>query len=470
MDNGNLPNLAALARGGIVRDVNAAILAGVAYPTMYTGLRAADHGFHFPLEWNPHLQRVDSWDHWPAPETILERMDKAGKRIVVIDPPECPPLHLHHGFCASGVQFRARVLLNSWDTDAARARALIDRLGPPPRADEVFGIPSLSNLRFLRRQLLQAPQRLTGAALHFLKQDPPDCLWITCCGLHVAGHQFTGLPAIGDPAEQRVLVGTRLDLAQGYDRMIGTLAAALPPGSRVLVAYSKGMDRVTTWLDQLPEMLRRVLGQKPVAAPAIGLRRFIPISIRRWVAAGMSDRLAIATMAGISTPRADWKHTRAFCVPSDFPGFIRCNATGRERDGIVPDRDMAALGEEIAEGLRSFTTLRGEPCVESVDTPSQLLGPGRSIGRFPDLIVRWKQLGSAAAAQTIRSPRFGEIKPLAAAIGRSGNHTPGAFAILYGTRGSGSGPRLEVEDIPSTILQALGLPAADLPGQSFWVA
>lgn len=252
--------------------------------------------------------------------------------------------------------------------------------------------------------------------------------------------------------------------------MIGELASALPPGSRILVAYSKGMARVTEWIDRLPVMLRRILGQDGAAEPVAWLRQFIPRSVRRWMASGMGDRQVMEMMARFSTPRADWQHTRAFCVPSDCPGFIRCNAQGRERDGIVPDRDMAALREEIADGLRSFTTMAGEPCVESVDTAEQLLGTGRSIGRFPDLIVRWKQHEAHLGGQSIRSPRFGEIRPVARSVGRSGNHSRGAFAILHGAGAAGPAPIVQIEDIPVTLLAGLELPAPDLPGQSFWRA
>lgn len=466
MDNGNLPNLAALARRGTVRDVNSALLAGAAYPSMYSGVRPADHGCYFPIQWNPREQRMQVPDRQSLPELVIERLDRAGKRVVVIDPPECPPLSLQHGFCISGLQFRARILLNKWTSDPVRARQLLRLAGPVPAADEIFGAPALSDFRYLRGALLTAPARLTAAALDFLRQDPPDCLWLSCCGLHVAGHQFFQLPSVADPGERRVLEGTRLELAQGYDRMLGTLAAALPSAARILVAYSKGMDHVTDWLAALPVMLHRILGQERAAAPVAPLRGLLPRAVRRWIASGMSDRLAIETMARLSTPRADWPQTRAFCLPSDYPGFVRLNAAGREREGIVPEPDLAALREEIAAGLRSFTTLDGEPCVESVETPAGLFGDGRLIGEFPDLIVRWKRLPAGVLAGAIRSPRFGEIPAMPDSVGRAGNHTPGAFAIL--DRPSAGGP-VEVEDIAATLTHGAGLPSSGVPGTSFWV-
>jgi len=53
MGNGNLPNLSALARSGRTVEVNAVPLAGIAYPTLYTGHRPADLGCYFPVQWEP---------------------------------------------------------------------------------------------------------------------------------------------------------------------------------------------------------------------------------------------------------------------------------------------------------------------------------------------------------------------------------------------------------------------------------
>ena len=464
MGNGNLPNLNALARSGTTVEVNAAELPGIAYPTMYTGRRAADMGFYFPVQWEPSEQRVVEWNRLPYPETLLQRLDQAGTRVVILDPPESRPLPLRNGFSASGVQFRARVLLHSWASDEQRSAELMRRLGPAPRADEVFGGISVGNLRRLRSALLQAPDRLGAAARECIAQHQPDCLWVTCCALHVAGHQFFHLPAIQDPRERAELEGTRLELARGYDRMIGSLLDVLPAGSRIFVTYPKGMGRVTNWSALLPAMLQRVLGQRDVEQPANSLRRLVPSGIRRRIALSISDRRALEILARLSTPRAEWSGTRAFCLPTDCPGFIQLNLAGRERYGIVENGAVRGLLEEINAGLRTFTDPDGCSCVEDVITSRGLLGEGRSIDRFPDLIVTWKQRPEHAS--TVRSPRFGEIRRDPDTIGRSGNHCPGAFTILAGAEAHSR--TMQIEDIPATIVDCLGLPARDLPGRSFW--
>ncbi len=469
MANGNLPNLAALARLGASVDVTAATLAGTAYPTLYTGQRPADLGFYFPLQWEPEDQSVIPWDLLPAPDRLFERIDNAGKRIVVLDPPESQPCQLSNGFCASGIQFRARVLLQSWSSGAALPSEAVRRLGPGPRADEIFGKFTPADLRYLRSALLQAPARLATVAREFLKQDPPDCMWVTCCGLHVAGHQFFHLPLIRDSGQRAQLEGTRLQLARGYDQMIGSLLEMLPRGSRVFVFYAKGMGRVTDWSDLLEEMLRRVLRQKKGGQPISLLRRFLPRSIRRWGARSISDQNVLKTMARLSTPRAVWGETRAFCLPTDHLGFIRFNVAGRERHGLIKESESQELREEISAGLQTFTSLDGHPCMESVLSPQDLFGEGRNIHRFPDLIVTWKQR-QGESTQGVTSVQFGNIRRSADIVGRSGNHCPGAFAILAdGNRPNARlNENMQIEDIPATLMDGLDLPAGDLPGKSFW--
>jgi len=73
---------------------------------------------------------------------------------------------------------------------------------------------------------------------------------VTCCDCMWPAPVFH-LPSIRDPQLRCELEGTRLELARGYDRMIGSLAEVLPSGSRVFVTYAKGMGRVTAWCDLL---------------------------------------------------------------------------------------------------------------------------------------------------------------------------------------------------------------------------
>jgi hypothetical protein len=470
IESGDLPNLRALIRGGKRAPMEAAVLPGLAYPTLYSGREPADLGLYFPVQWCAERQESRPWQQFPQFDSIFEAADREGIPLVALDPPECIPPVLKHGFAMSGLQFRARVLLHSWSTDADRAKKLLRELGPASRADEVFGQPTAGELRRLRTALLQAPDRLARAALNVLRNDRPECLWITCCALHVGAHQFYDLALLKNPSDRSELAGTRLDIARGYDRMLGDLMGALPAGSGVLLFYGKGMTAAHGWSDLLPAMLRRVLGQPERQQRISTLRRMIPRTARRLFADRMSDEAALSLMARLWGPHEDWEHTRAFCLPTDSIGFIRVNLRGRESRGVVPADDMPSLTAEIREGLSTFVDDEGRKCITAIATPEELMGSGRHTADFPDLFVFWNSKPNLLATG-VHSPRFGQIRRTSAATGRSGYHGPGAMAVLspgssHSTAVAGT---VHLEDIPASILSWLGVRANGSAGRPLFV-
>ena len=261
LDGGGLPNLRRLIADGQRFPLEAAILPGADYPTIYSGRPTTDVGDYFPVQWVADKQALLPWTRRPRYANIFERIDRAGARIVVLDPPECLPVNLTRGCCISGLQFRARVLLHPWATGPG-AGELMKRAGRAERADEVFGHPTAHELARLRHVLLGAPSRLGDAALHVLRTSPPDCLWVNCCAMHTAAHQFFSLDLLGSAPERPELENTRHEVARAYDEMFGKLLEASPPQTDVLVFYGKGMHAAYGWADVLPVMLSRVLGER----------------------------------------------------------------------------------------------------------------------------------------------------------------------------------------------------------------
>lgn len=460
-----MPNLAHLMKRGTKLPVDAAVLPGIAYPTLYSGARTADLGMYFPVQWMAAEQRMTPWNHYRSGSTIFERVDAAGGRTVVLDAPECEPVQLKNGFVVSGLQFRARVLLHGWSSDEKRYRDLVRDIGEAPRADEVFGTPTYSDLAKVRNALLGGPARLKHAALDILCNDKPDCLWVNCCALHVGGHQFFDA-GVFDRAFHD-FDDTRRRLAKGYDEMLGALLEKLPAGADVLVFWAKGMQPAYGWPDLLPGMLRRILNEPEIESPITKLRSLIPQPVRRFVADRMPEDRALQVLAKVWSPASsDWSRTRAFCVASDCTGFIRVNLRGREVHGCVDRSEMPAVLDEIKQALMTFTDEDGETCVESMPTAEELLGPGAKLDLFPDLFVFWKMKPNLRMTK-LRSPRYGEFVRKGVVSGRSGFHGPGAFAVVApGKSRMAPVPGLvQSEDIPATILAALGVPHDDLPGR-----
>jgi hypothetical protein len=469
IDSGRLPTLRALMSGGTVLPAARLPVVGVAYPSEYGGKRPADHGIYFPFQWSAEAQRVRSWQRIGLRETIFRRVDEAGRRMVVIDPPECFPQSMRHGFSMSGWQFQERVLLAPWFTSAETWGELGRRFGRGAKTEETFGRPTANGLMAVYRVLADAPGRLLKAAEFFLERDLPEVLWINFPGLHLASHQFFTLSLLeGAPLaaeDRRCLELALAKIWSDYDRVLGRILERLPPRGDAMVFCSKSIGPVVGWVDLLPEMLRRVLGAPAVSSPVSAVREWVPRAWRERVAGAMPDAVARELAARLWSPRADWSRTRAFTLPSDAPGFIRLNLRGREKFGIVAPGDETALCAEIVAGLNSFTDFDGEPCFRQIPGPLEIFGEGERLDAFPDLVALWapkKTLGERG----VRSPQFGEILRTGQGTGRSGDHTDGGFYVIRPGRGSFERPNRSVEpyDVPVTILSALGLLHDDLPG------
>ena len=111
---------------------------------------------------------------------------------------------------------------------------------------------------------------------------------------------------------------------------------------------------------------------------------------------------------------------------------MRLNLRGRERDGIVAPEDADALLDEIADGVRTFTDLDGEPAVASVERVADASSvAGSRADLLPDLIVRWTDRPSTHASRACAPNGSGPCAATVSAAVDSGNHTEGdAWALV----------------------------------------
>ncbi len=480
-DEGRLPNLAALRRRGWNRELREE-LPGAVYATLFTGMRLADHGVHFPIEWAPERQvAVPSSSRHGAElsrASVFRRLAAAGRKVLVLDPPECAPYDVPGGVVASGIEFRARILLPRWERPAGIQELL--RTGAP-RIEEVFGAQSDTHLVLAARGLMDAPARLPAAWGRLATQGPFDLVWLTFAAAHQAGHMLyddtTWAPSFS-AAARRELTGSLARVYERVDAALGEALARLPPGAAVLVLSAKGMGPNAARVDLLGAMIDRVLGQGAGVnvgpSPLWWLRQCVPASWRDRGASLLPDHAACAITGRLETLGKDWRKTRAFAVPCDTQGFIRLNVAGRERKGILPPADAPAVVEELCAGLASFTDVAGETDGQSAIatiTPSRVwCGDGRAVDGLPDLVVHWAP-GRANLIAGVRSERFGEITRRRAGTGRAGNHCVGSVVTLLADeawRGAAETPG-RLEDVAPTVCDLLGVPASDLPGTPLFV-
>jgi predicted AlkP superfamily phosphohydrolase/phosphomutase len=473
IEEGRLPHHAELLGRGHTYALTTTPIHASIYRSLYTGCRMSTHGVHYPLQWCADEQCVKPADGLNPDDSIFTRLERAGRRMLVIDPPECGVFTPRSGVAMSGWQFTTRFVLPRWDSSPAIARALEYRFGRSMSCNEVFGRPSPPHLRAMHGVLQSAPQRLVDATLECLKTGEFDFLWVTFVAAHIAGHQLwresIDAPPAGGGREPALLAG----IYEKVDEALGRLLAALPPNTDLLIFSGNGMGPETSLADLLPALLARVLaGTSAVrrgagSSPVWRLRAAVPTRVRARVADALPDRTALRLAARLEGTGINWRQTRAFAPPSDGPGFVRLNLKGRERDGIVDAAAAESLLDEIAAGLQTFVDPSGDPIVASVWRSSDLDAPGSRSHVLPDLIVGWTDK-PAVALRAATSPVYGEVRRHGVGSGRAGNHPgPTWAAVIPGqsrVARAESGP-LGAIDLAATVCAAMDVPHADLPGR-----
>ena len=480
-----LPNLQALRKRGtrLELDTPAEHFPASAYQDLYRGVGAGDHGLFYPFQWAGGDQRVRLAASFEAPPPIWDRLGRAGRSTLAIDPYECHRPHEAEGDLTCGWGMRERVVLERWSVPDGSDRVPRRRHGRPPDVTEVFGAQTPRELRRLRERFLQAPRRVADLAIERLRKRSFDLAWIVFAAPHLAGHRLWEVPpyldAVAVPAEERQrLDGALAEVYEEVDRQMGRVLEALPDDCDAIVCSVLGMDVNTSRADLLPGMLTAVLGGErsngggqPASADSDSgamwrLRAALSGRVRAKIAAAMPDRMALELTARLELRGVDWSTTRAFAHPADNQGYIRLNRTGRERDGIVGVSEAEELVTQIREGLLDFRDPDGEPAVVAVDEVRERW-QGAAADLLPDLVVRWRPT-SAVALDALHSPRFGTVHRQGYGSGRTGNHTDGdAWAILAPRAGKVREPsRLSrVVDIPATVAALNDLPLDGLSGE-----
>lgn len=475
---GTLPTLAELRGRGdwIPLETPATHFAAATYHTLYSGLDVGEHGLYYAFQWSAPEQRIRFRRAFPAPPAVWERLARAGRRSLVLDPYESQPPRETRGACVSGWQFENMISLQRWAAPAAAERMLAGRYGRAPLVQEVFGRPSVRSLLQTRKIVLESPRRLADAAVDLLARRDFDLVWASFLAPHLAGHLFWDLSQIEggelDEGTTSVLETTLADVYRAVDAALERVIDALPDGADVIVFSPLGMDVQTSRSDLLPEMLAAVLDDgASTDDTATGdriwrLRDAVPTSARAAVARTLPRRLALELTGRLHVAALDWTRTRAFVLPNDQQGHIRVNLRGREREGIVEPAQLDTLLDEIRDGLSTFRDPDGSLSVASVDRVSDVVGRGARLSFLPDLNVRWSDR-PATDLSHVSSPRFGTVRRRGAGMGRSGGHTDQAWALVVPGRSRRPEPGRPgtVVDIAATACALFGADRAGLAGE-----
>jgi len=476
LDEGRLPNLAALrARGvdGRVRAEPDGFLSMV-WPTLLTGRSIGAHGWYFNKLWSHEDQRLRYLDASWIPNRAFWDDLGPGFRSAILDVPFSPrPAPEFDGLYLNGWQ--AHDDFGDYTSPAGFRRELRRRFGRPAMGREIFGPQSV---RTLERQLAEAVDSLGQFArivADVLARERWDLTLAVFGGVHRATHYLWSLDEAdmrgASPEQIERLESATVRLMEAADRAVGHALEAAPADARVVVFALHGMGPNRGWSEHFRSMVTHLHARGADAHGTEGLvyrlKKSIPWEWSRQVTRRLPSGVNHALVPLWSRGMYDWSSTRFFALPLDLNGYVRVNLKGREARGIVePGAELEELLQELTEDFESLRDLRdGAPVVSQVDRVDELVGadtPRRSL--LPDLIVRWTDRSVRGSPGV--SSRYGEVRWDPAAplpSGRSGNHVQGGWLI-------GAGPGIGratlpspvgIVDLTATLLDWMGAPIPD---------
>lgn len=479
-------------RSGLVDGLKGFFI-GSTWPSFYTGLNPAGHGFHRIVQ-----LRSGTYDFFRplgSPDglggTPFWRLaSEAGRRVAVLDVPlSCPEAGLN------GVQ------IVEWGGHDS----VFGFQAAPPRVAEVVrsGVgdypmpancdaprPSPADFEEFVTGLESAVAKKTALTLDLLAADEWDLFIQVFTESHCVGHQAWHIHDPAHPAHDPQLLETLGDPVErtyrAIDRAIGTILEAVAD-ARVLLLSAHGMSYYRGAGFLLPEILYRLgVTGRPAPTELRGLRGLARAGTRLVWRRLVPDRVKalIRPPAPTYSPRSrplptlrvDVSRSKCFPVANGQPvGGIRLNLSGREPGGILePGPEEEAFCQQLREDLLAIVDDRtGGPLVADVYRTNSIYA-GHRLHALPDLLVEWSDAlptGSRAHAggrgSTIRatSPKIGTIEA-SNAYGRTGDHIPTGF-FVYTAPGLQPGAKsrpVSVMDFHPTICQLLGLADPDVDG------
>jgi predicted AlkP superfamily phosphohydrolase/phosphomutase len=453
-----------------------------AWPSLYTGATAGEHGVYFTFQPAPGLQGHQRFHPglYGRP-TFWRVLDDAGRKCAVLDPPYTHPEQGYKSAFVHDWGCWARYLKTGSTPDSLLSR-LRQHCGSYPLGLEAndLGLAPLDAAALAPRLVESA--RAKAAAARWLCEDQGAEVFFTVFGeTHAAGH-YCWEEALVD-ADYRLERSPMLTVYQEIDRAIEGIAASAGPDGTVIVISGDSVAPNRAGWHLLPGILER-LGflAGPQSDPADGAkgraaaRSFDPVkavrdllpkdfrkNLARMLPTAVRDRLA----KRVDAANIDWSRTRAYTLPTDLEGYVRINLRGREPAGIVePGVEYAqVVAELVAELARLRDPRTGRAIVRDVLCVDDEF-PGDRRGWLPDLVVRWDPSAPIDAAT---SERIGTLA-LPSPDPRPGTHAGPGFVLAAGPGIPAAGV-LEgghIFDFAPTLLARLGVAVPGHMGGRVW--
>jgi len=510
IDDGHLPNMAAIFRDGLKCQTETGLASAAELPwtVFLSSCSPQKTGFWSPYRYSPDykITHVGAYDY----NEFGRFYDYCrGKKVIALDVPQA-----RLSEAVDGIQ------IANWGSHSAQVPAgslpedMLDKVNGrygshpalhPVENDTVPVGEMNQDGKRLEQELIVGIERRTAMFIDLLKEQEWDLAMTVYGEPHSAGHCFWHLsqpdhPLYGvchDPSDDPLL-----NVFKAQDAALGRIRAALPDDAALFFFSPHGMrangkDGLSFLF--LPELMFRYSfdGKAGMAAGEVGkeLPPFAPQEYINWMRAAWTlrhddnaarrfirdhSRLRISQYFEKMFPPKDggpehplnidvmrfepttwyqpvWKDMKAFALHSFSDGYVRVNVAGREAAGKVAPADYDRVCDEITALLYDMKDARsGRGTVEQVirTRKSAMEGDSREFHSDADLIVLWD---ASVVTDAVDTTNYGRIGP--APFFRSGVHTADGFFTLVGDGiEPGDLPNAKLVDMPATILDLLGVP------------
>jgi predicted AlkP superfamily phosphohydrolase/phosphomutase len=491
--DGTLPNLAALAKRGLVARTRGieGFFVGSTWASLYTGTNPAQHGLHYQMQLVPGSYRLED----RAKGVFVQRdpfwrvLSRAGRRVAVLDVPLSRIESELNG--VQVVEWGAHDAFFGHSTLPAELASEIKALVGRHPAGASCDAPGrgAKEYRELISALEEGARRKGEWSAELLPRGEWDLFMQVFTESHCVGHQCWHLHDARHPAHDASMAAITGDplraVYRAIDRALGKLVDAAGD-AQVIVFAAHGMSHRHGAHFLLRDLLFALGAAAPPAMPPrerardLGSRAWhaLPVAMRTFLSP-LRRRVMPSTVASAPSgpPGIGVDPDRSRCFPLTnglAVSGIRLNLAGREPRGVLaPGEEADCFVEQLEKDLLAIVDdASGAPLVRRVMRTRDLYG-GEHLDALPDLLVEWSEavaigstaLGNGAGAHVrARSPRIGTIEG-ANDYGRSGEHRPGGWLVAAGP-GVEHG-RLErapsLLDLAPTFARILGveLPGAD---------
>jgi predicted AlkP superfamily phosphohydrolase/phosphomutase len=494
ISQGKLPNIARLMREGVHGDLESTpdMMSPAAWTSFSTGKNPGKHGIYNFMDLVPgtlKLRYLNSGDR--NSETTWSLLNKAGKKVVVLNVPMTYPADKVNGAMISG-----------WNAPTIKSRGFSE---PPELIDQLvsrFGDYELfpvvkkhisENNPGKGVKALHRYMDLTASAAQYLMKT---MTWDFFCVVFLATDQVQHyywhymdenhpqFDAQADPECRNAVFA----IYEKCDRVIGDLIQMAGKDSTVIVMsdHGSGMNHgalqyLPVWLLKMGFAAEKKPGSKNPFVATARASKHLFIAGLKWGYNVLNRRLSVKMKGLLNTllpvlrdkvettwrfASYDWSNTTVY-----FHYEPRINLKGRDPFGVVsPGKDYEKVRNHLIAKLYECCDAKtGEPVVDKVFKGEEVYPHSGHSALTPDIVIRWrKDLVISGLASTDDRGRKIVVTDKNVSDQRTGNHEPSGIFIAQGPALKNNGTEVHdarIIDLAPTILTLFGQPIpADMDG------